>query len=218
MRHILCLLWLVSPMLILAREHRVPIGSEGNLLVLSVHNDTQSTFEGVQVRVYSAPEWLVFNISSVRLGAIPAKRHIEAKFEFRVPETQTEQTDSVRFVISDDRGRFLGQRMLKFHAFLLPKTTRLDSPYPNPANPEATIRYELHTPAHVKLEVYNILGQRVKRLLDSHRPAGTFSVVWDGTDESGRPVASGNYVVQMTTTGIETKVTKQYYTKVLIQK
>lgn len=218
MRHILCLLWLVSPMLIFAREHRVPIGSEGNLLVLSVQNTTHSAFEGVQVTVHAAPEWLVFNTASVSLGAIPAKRQVEAKFKFRVLETQTEQTDSVAFVIKDETGRFLGRRVLKFHAFLLPKTTKLDSPYPNPANPATTIQFALHTPAHVNLEVYNILGQRVKRLLDTYKPAGTFSVVWAGTGESGRPVASGNYIVRLIAKDDESDKVTHYGTKVLVQK
>ncbi|UCE24136.1 MAG: T9SS type A sorting domain-containing protein [Candidatus Zixiibacteriota bacterium] len=65
--------------------------------------------------------------------------------------------------------------------------------YPNPFNPSATIRYALPERAHVKVDIYNILGQRVARLVDQTQPAGLHSVVWDGTDESGNAASTGVY-------------------------
>ena len=65
--------------------------------------------------------------------------------------------------------------------------------YPNPFNPKTTIRYALPEDAHVQIVVYNILGQRVAKLVDAFKPAGYHQVVWDAGD-----LASGIYIYQMT--------------------
>jgi hypothetical protein len=70
---------------------------------------------------------------------------------------------------------------------------KLDQNYPNPFNPTTVINYELPRPAKVKLNVYNVLGQRIKTLANGLRAAGNHTVVWDGKDQKGRRVASGIY-------------------------
>jgi len=76
---------------------------------------------------------------------------------------------------------------------------RLLPNYPNPFNPETTINYELPEATTVKLEIYNILGQRVATLVDSKHPAGTYSARWDGKDISGGRVSSGVYIYRLQT-------------------
>jgi flagellar hook assembly protein FlgD len=49
----------------------------------------------------------------------------------------------------------------------------------------------------VELSVYNLLGQKVKTLIDEARPAGNMSVIWDGRNEGGEAVASGIYFYRM---------------------
>lgn len=76
----------------------------------------------------------------------------------------------------------------------LPVTFNLGQNYPNPFNPETTIRFEIHKTGPVKLTIINVLGQRVKVLLDETVSGGTVrEVVWDGTDVNGISVASGVY-------------------------
>ena len=76
----------------------------------------------------------------------------------------------------------------------LPGHFTLSQNYPNPFNPETTIRYRVHKPGHVKLTVYNILGQCVKVLVDGYiADISEKRVIWDGTNEHGMPVASGMY-------------------------
>ena len=65
--------------------------------------------------------------------------------------------------------------------------------YPNPFNPTTTISYALPEQARVTVDVFNILGQKVRRLVDSDQPAGEHSVVWDGTDGRGEEVSTGFY-------------------------
>jgi hypothetical protein len=65
--------------------------------------------------------------------------------------------------------------------------------FPNPFNASTVIRYRLHTDATVKLTVYNILGQRITRLVDGEVDRGEHEVVWDGRNSNGSPVPSGIY-------------------------
>jgi hypothetical protein len=75
---------------------------------------------------------------------------------------------------------------------------QLNQNYPNPFNPSTTIRYTIPKTARVTLIVYNMLGQKVRSLVDlPAHPAGTRNVEWNGTDDIGRPVASGLYLYRL---------------------
>ncbi len=74
-----------------------------------------------------------------------------------------------------------------------PERFSLSQNYPNPFNPETEISYALPNACHVELLVYNLLGQKVRTLLDEHQAAGHKTIHWDGTDEKGSKVASGIY-------------------------
>ncbi|MCK5453841.1 MAG: T9SS type A sorting domain-containing protein, partial [Calditrichia bacterium] len=69
--------------------------------------------------------------------------------------------------------------------------------YPNPFNPTTTIRYGLKQASDVKLKIYNLLGQEVRTLISAQQEAGYQSIVWDGRDNRGTPVASGIYIYQL---------------------
>ncbi|HVP36362.1 MAG TPA: T9SS type A sorting domain-containing protein, partial [Terriglobales bacterium] len=69
--------------------------------------------------------------------------------------------------------------------------------YPNPFNPFTTIEYYLPKPAHVSLCIYNILGQKVKTLLDEYQSPGIRRTIWDGKDERGNSVTSGIYFYKL---------------------
>ncbi|NOY59118.1 MAG: T9SS type A sorting domain-containing protein [Calditrichaeota bacterium] len=81
--------------------------------------------------------------------------------------------------------------------FGLPNHFSLSNNYPNPFNPETVIQYTLPTKTHIRLDIYNLLGERVKSLVNGLQTAGSKLVIWDGTDEHGRKVGSGVYVYQI---------------------
>jgi hypothetical protein len=89
------------------------------------------------------------------------------------------------------------------HITGIPKTYQLSQNYPNPFNPETMIRYDLPDPGYVNITVYNILGQKVKTLVEEYQEAGHKSVNWDGKDGEGREVASGIYFYKIKATGFE---------------
>ncbi len=74
-----------------------------------------------------------------------------------------------------------------------PLVSRLHQNYPNPFNPSTTVMFDLAEATPVTLAVYNVKGQLVRCLLQAPLGAGTHRILWDGTDESRRPVASGIY-------------------------
>ena len=74
----------------------------------------------------------------------------------------------------------------------------LSQNYPNPFNPVTNINYQISRPANVSLIVYDILGQRVKTLVNGvKQAAGLKQVTWDGTNDSGNQVASGLYFYKL---------------------
>jgi hypothetical protein len=75
-----------------------------------------------------------------------------------------------------------------------PEAYALNDNYPNPFNPETTIKYQLPDAGQVRLEVYNMLGQVVKTLVDNQfQNAGRYTLQWDATNNSGQPLSSGVY-------------------------
>lgn len=80
-----------------------------------------------------------------------------------------------------------------------PPVTRLWGNYPNPFNPETTIHFSLATRAPVTIDVFNVKGQRVKRLAQTELERGDHYLIWDGRDDLSRPQASGLYFYRFTT-------------------
>ncbi len=111
-------------------------------------------------------------------------------------------TDLRRFVgtTTDEAGHFA----LPLRAFSMTRGTALPTDfvlgpnYPNPFNPSTIIPYQLPTATHVRLEVFNLLGQRIATLVDGARAAGVHTAQWDATDAAGRAVAAGVYIYRMT--------------------
>lgn len=78
---------------------------------------------------------------------------------------------------------------------------------PNPFNPRTEIGFSLAEPGSVELRILDARGRHVRQLLADHRDAGRHSVVWDGRDDAGTPLASGVYLVQMVA-GLQERQTK----------
>jgi hypothetical protein len=80
----------------------------------------------------------------------------------------------------------------------LPTEFALHQNYPNPFNPSTELKFDLPANSRVKLEIFNVLGQKVVTVLDEDMEAGYRSVTWNGNDSNGRQVASGVYFYKLT--------------------
>ena len=97
------------------------------------------------------------------------------------------------------------------------KSTRLLGNYPNPFNPTTTIKFRIENSelriegrgesiTSVKIEIFNIKGQKLRSLVNGDYREGEHSVIWNGTDDHNSPVTSGIYFYRFTTDNyIETK-------------
>jgi hypothetical protein len=82
----------------------------------------------------------------------------------------------------------------------VPERFQLDQNFPNPFNPQTRIGFVLSEPAEsIRLDVFNMLGQRIRTLLAGRLPAGTHAVTWDGMTDAGANASSGVYLYRLQT-------------------
>ena len=93
-----------------------------------------------------------------------------------------------------------------------PVSFRLYPNAPNPFNPSTTIRYALPEGSHVRLTIFNLMGQQVRVLVNASHGRGVYNVQWDGRDALGKLVASGLYIYRLEA-GAHTMVRKMLLTK-----
>lgn len=81
----------------------------------------------------------------------------------------------------------------------MPNSYELSQNYPNPFNPTTVIRYSIssHHLTHSTITIYNILGQKLRTLVNEPKSTGTYEVIWDGKDDKGKDVSSGIYFYQL---------------------
>jgi hypothetical protein len=89
----------------------------------------------------------------------------------------------------------------------IPKSFSLKNNYPNPFNPVTNIHYELYKNMEVKITIYDLLGRKVKHLVNAHQTAGEKTVQWNGTNDLGQPVSAGVYFYKVETP--EKQITKK---------
>jgi hypothetical protein len=83
----------------------------------------------------------------------------------------------------------------------LPADFALSQNYPNPFNPTTSIKFALPVQSKVRMDIYNVLGQRVRTLTNNDLAAGYHVAEWDGTGNAGQQLASGVYFLQLSAQG-----------------
>ncbi|MFZ5979760.1 MAG: M6 family metalloprotease domain-containing protein [Candidatus Zixiibacteriota bacterium] len=84
---------------------------------------------------------------------------------------------------------------------ILPQTINLNQNYPNPFNPETRIEYSVTNSGYGRLEIFNVLGRRVKTLYEGYIAHGNNSLSWDGTNDQNESISSGAYFYRLTVGG-----------------
>ncbi|MCG3157584.1 MAG: hypothetical protein DKINENOH_04219 [bacterium] len=104
-----------------------------------------------------------------------------------------------RLIAVDDRGN-QSEPSAEVRAIASPRSRRifeLAPNYPNPFRFSTAIVFFLPQPARVELAIFNLLGQRVRTLLEENRNSGNHRVYWNGRDDAGQPVAGGVYYYRL---------------------
>ncbi len=84
--------------------------------------------------------------------------------------------------------------MLSIDEGSIPETFALHQSYPNPFNPVTNIRYDISERVQVRMEIHNIMGQRIKTLVNKEMDPGYHSVRWNGTNDMGKMLSTGMYI------------------------
>ncbi|OQB35362.1 MAG: flagellar basal body rod modification protein [Candidatus Latescibacteria bacterium ADurb.Bin168] len=148
-----------------------------------------AVFQGGSVIPEFPSDWLVESVRSadqVLIAAAGARPLAPGSVVVR------SASGEARFV----KGSVNEEAALRSSGFPTPAQVAL-SVSPNPFNPRCTIGFGCPEPAHVRLAVYTVTGQFVRELAAGRRDTGNYSVVWDGRDQSGAPMASGVYLVRL---------------------
>lgn len=86
---------------------------------------------------------------------------------------------------------------------MTPTKYMLEQSYPNPFNPETAINFSIKETGKVSLKIYNLQGQLIRSLVDEDKSAGSYSIIWNGTNDKGTGVSSGTYLYTLKVNGFE---------------
>jgi len=79
----------------------------------------------------------------------------------------------------------------------IPNSYRLYPAYPNPFNPETTIRYDLPEQTFVFITIYDVVGRKIRTIVNEQQDSGKRSIIWNAKDKNGQPVSAGIYLYQI---------------------
>lgn len=122
----------------------------------------------------------------------------DADFSFYAPSVTEIKYHEQQIYFSDSGGYLSPDPTLGARSYQPPRRSLGLSAHPNPFNPSTTVSFTLDAQRRVTALVYDPAGRLVRRLVDTVFPAGSNTLMWDGTNNSGRQVASGVYFLLLT--------------------
>jgi len=133
---------------------------------------------------------------------------------------------TVKFIVTDSLGNIAEDSVIVIKTVTgvaadvndIPTIFVLDQNYPNPFNLSTLIRFGVPAPSHVTMEIFNMLGQRIRVLTDGEKEPGYYIITWDGRDQSGAIVPSGVYICRITATRARNTLTFVQSRKMMLLK
>lgn len=175
-----------------------PIGTGLELRILKVNQDTADIISPLKPAVRKAFYYGNTDPDTLNLAGL----HLDetgsgGKALVLGMDLHTQQTSLIAEVLRRSFNYFAGITGVE-PVTGLPGARELFQNYPNPFNPGTAITFSITAPAPVSLKIYNSLGQEVRTLIaGEQQDAGLHTILWDGTNDAGRPVATGVYVYRM---------------------
>jgi len=184
--------------------------TQGVLLQWSTESETDNLGYILEKQMEGNNSWIVA-ASYKTDDALKGKGNttVRQQYSYTDSNVQSNKTYTYRLYDVNKQGvKSLKQSALVKVTVVIPKTTDLLPAYPNPFNPETTIRYDLAQDATVDLFIVDILGRTVATLIDGQKvQAGIWDIRWNGVNDAGNKIASGAYLV-IFKAGSVTKVNK----------
>jgi len=113
---------------------------------------------------------------------------------FTLSKGEIKEITSVQ--VADGNGQLLDIEVIS-NEKMIPNEYALFQNYPNPFNPTTTIRYALPECKDVKIEIFNILGQKIYTFEFKNQSPGYHRVIWNGRNQNNCPVSSGLYIYRI---------------------
>lgn len=179
------------------QSYNVPIASTNNMIELTVVNGSSMILTNVAVVPQGLPSWIHMMPTEQTLLKLSQGKDVPVRFTFSVDKSAPMgQEQIIRFTMKSTIGE-VGTKEIKI-SVTHPDRFQLLQNYPNPFNPETKIEYTLPASSHVKLVIYDVLGQEVQTLTDEIQEAGYKSVTFDATRFAGGVyfyrLQAGNFV------------------------
>jgi len=166
------------------------------LKIINVSNTEQTQDYSL---IYNT-EGLYLNIAAAGTKAINGGGSL-VNIEFELSKTATYSADNslliTSFSLNEIQATNLNKEISLNTVPALPTEYAISQNYPNPFNLQTMIKYQLPEKAHVKIELFNLLGQRVRTLFNEEIKAGYHQVSWDGLDDFQNTAASGVYIFRL---------------------
>ncbi len=129
---------------------------------------------------------------------IEAGQHFLADMPFRITSPNDITVEKIILVdMNRNKVQNIQVEIINGSAPPLPLDYVLFQNYPNPFNPTTTVKFQVPQTSNVTVTVYNMLGQEVRTLFTGQVQRGTYSVQWDGMNDSGVKMSSGTYIYRM---------------------
>ncbi|MDW7681430.1 MAG: T9SS type A sorting domain-containing protein, partial [bacterium] len=157
--------------------------SDGILLTWSVQYEGRSSGFNVYRSQYQNQDFERINEQLIHHAFLDETNFSGRTIYYQLEEISTSGRKKIHSTISVERQ--------------LPDDYQLQQNFPNPFNSQTSFKYQIPVDTQVIIEVYNILGKKVKTLVNANKEAGFYTVYWDGFDNKGEAVVSGIYFYQM---------------------
>jgi len=174
-----------------------------NILLLKLINTSATEMESltVDVPLHRVPSWLSVKLlkQSVCIPPVNISRPIDVTLCLYVTDAAIGESALLTLVLKQDK-MLIGKTQIAIRVIQngeLPKEYRLLQNYPNPFNSSTAITFALPKSSDISLQVFNVKGEEVKKLLQNYKSAGYHTVHWDCKDNCGREVSAGVYWYRM---------------------
>ena len=188
-----------------------PIPEEGEYWDYTVTSATKGASVALDLSMFGnmPSEYKMYLVDYGTERVIPLTEESKYKYDMK----RTEQVRSFRIVVGTEE--YVGNNTGGIP--IVPVEFALHQNYPNPFNPQTRIKYGVGHSGELSLVIYNVLGQKIRTLVNEAQAIGVHEVVWDGNNDAGLSVATGVYFYRINVTSGGEQIFRQSKKMVLMK-